>query len=95
MVEEMDTAETGLGLTPLIVAGRPDIRSQVAIIIVTTDSMAVHDPGGYETLSYSWIVGHTAADGPHIRFNKLLVPKSSLLAPSGKRLMWSIWRSLP
>lgn len=62
----------------------PDVRSQVAIIIVTRDDIAANDSKAYTVLYHPQTVGHTAVNGPHIRFADLRVPKSNLLAPPGK-----------
>ena len=62
----------------------PDMRGQVAIIIVTRHDIARNDTQAYKVLSHPQSVGHTAVNGPHIRFTNLRVPKSNLLAPPGK-----------
>ena len=62
----------------------PDMREQVAIIIVTRDDIANNDPAAYTVLSHPQTVGHTAVNGPHVKFTDLRVPKSNLLAPPGK-----------
>lgn len=61
-----------------------DVRGQVAIIIVTRDDIARNDPKAFQVLSHPETVGHTAVNGPHIRYTDLRVPKSNLLAPPGK-----------
>lgn len=61
-----------------------DVRGQVAVIIVTRDDIAKNDPQAYEVLYHPQTIGHTAVNGPHIRFNNLRVPKANLLAPPGK-----------
>ncbi|KIX00625.1 uncharacterized protein Z518_09690 [Rhinocladiella mackenziei CBS 650.93] len=61
-----------------------DVRGQIAIIIVTRDDIANNDAGAYSVLSHPETIGHTAVNGPHIRFQDLRVPKSNLLAPPGK-----------
>jgi nitroalkane oxidase len=60
------------------------VRDQVAIIIVTREDIANNDFNAYTVLSHPQTVGHTAVNGPHIRFTNLRVPKSNLLAPAGK-----------
>lgn len=60
------------------------VRDQVAIIIVTRDDIAHNETSAYEVLEHPQTVGHTAVNGPHIRFNKLRVPEGNLLAPPGK-----------
>ncbi|KAK5126228.1 hypothetical protein LTR85_010463 [Meristemomyces frigidus] len=62
----------------------PDMRSQVAIIIVTRSDIASNEPSAFRVLSHPQTVGHTAVNGPHIRYTNLRVPKSNLLAPPGK-----------
>ena len=62
----------------------PDVRSQVAIIIVTRKDIAANDPAAYQVLSHPRTIGHTAVNGPHIRFSNLRVPKTNLLAPPGR-----------
>lgn len=62
----------------------PDMRSEVAIIIVTRDDIARNEPSAFQVLSHPQTIGHTAVNGPHIRFSNLRVPKSNLLAPPGK-----------
>ncbi|KAI8633141.1 acyl-CoA dehydrogenase [Xylariaceae sp. FL1651] len=61
-----------------------DVRSQVAIIIVTRDDIAANDDPAFQVLSHPKTVGHTAVNGPHIRFSNLRVPRSNLLASPGK-----------
>ena len=56
----------------------------MAIILVTRDDIANNGPKGFTVLSHPQTVGHTAVNGPHIRFSNLRVPKSNLLAPPGK-----------
>ena len=62
----------------------PDMRGQVAIVIVTREDIANNDREAYTVLSHPQTVGHTAVNGPHIRFTNLRVPKSNLLTPPGK-----------
>ena len=62
----------------------PDVRSQVAIIIVTRDDIAANDHSAFQVLSHPKSIGHTAVNGPHMRFTNLRVPKANLLAPPGK-----------
>jgi len=62
----------------------PDIRSQVAIIVVTRADIEANDPGSFQVLSHPQTVGHTAVNGPHIRYSNLRVPKTNLLVPPGK-----------
>ena len=61
-----------------------DVRGQTAIIIVTKEDIAANDPSAYHVLYHPETIGHTAVNGPHIRFSDLRVPKSNLLAPPGK-----------
>ncbi|OCT52904.1 Nitroalkane oxidase [Cladophialophora carrionii] len=61
-----------------------DVRGQTAIIIVTREDIATNDPGAYQVLYHPESIGHTAVNGPHIRFKDLRVPKTNLLAPPGK-----------
>ncbi|RMZ86037.1 hypothetical protein DV737_g301, partial [Chaetothyriales sp. CBS 132003] len=61
-----------------------DVRSEVAIIIVTRDDIAANEPGAYQVVTHPKTVGHTAVNGPHTRYTNLRVPKSNLLAPPGK-----------
>lgn len=61
-----------------------DVRGQTAIIVVTRENIAANDPGAYTVLSHPETIGHTAVNGPHIRFKNLRVPKFNLLAPPGK-----------
>jgi alkylation response protein AidB-like acyl-CoA dehydrogenase len=65
-------------------ASAEDVRGQTAIIIVTREDIAANEPGSYSVLSHPETVGHTAVNGPHIRFRDLHVPKANLLAPPGK-----------
>jgi len=60
------------------------MRSQVAIIIVTRSDIAANDPAAFQVLAHPETLGHTAVNGPHIRFTKLRVPKANLLVPPGK-----------
>ncbi|KAK5732959.1 hypothetical protein LTR17_010092 [Elasticomyces elasticus] len=60
------------------------IREQVAIILVTRADIASNPPEAFQVLSHPQTVGHTAVNGPHIRYTNLRVPKSNLLAPPGK-----------
>ncbi|KAK5711957.1 hypothetical protein LTR17_018165 [Elasticomyces elasticus] len=60
------------------------IRDQVAIILVTRADIASNSPEAFQVLSHPQTVGHTAVNGPHIRYTNLRVPKSNLLAPPGK-----------
>ncbi|KIW27789.1 uncharacterized protein PV07_07497 [Cladophialophora immunda] len=61
-----------------------DVRGQTAIIVVTRQDIAANDPSAYQVLYHPQTIGHTAVNGPHIRFKDLRVPKSNLLAPPGK-----------
>ncbi|KAK5039904.1 hypothetical protein LTS07_000399 [Exophiala sideris] len=61
-----------------------DVRGQTAIIVVTREDIAANDHGAYTVLSHPETIGLTAANGPHIRFKDLRVPKFNLLAPPGK-----------
>ncbi|KAJ9603829.1 hypothetical protein H2200_011350 [Cladophialophora chaetospira] len=61
-----------------------DVRGQTAIIIVTRDDIANNHPSAFQVLSHPQTMGHTAVNGPHIKFKDLRVPKSNLLAPPGK-----------
>ncbi|OAL39633.1 hypothetical protein AYO20_01030 [Fonsecaea nubica] len=61
-----------------------DVRGQTAIIIVTKQDIAANDPSAYQVLNHPQTIGHTAVNGPHMRFKDLRVPKSNLLAPPGK-----------
>lgn len=60
------------------------VRDQVAIIIVTREDIARNEMSAFQVLEHPQTVGHTAVNGPHIRFDKLRVPKGNLLAPPGK-----------
>ncbi|KAK4542391.1 hypothetical protein LTR36_006848 [Oleoguttula mirabilis] len=62
----------------------PDMRSQVAIIIVTRSDIEANEASAFTVLSHPQTVGHTAVNGPHIRYKNLRVPKSNMLAPPGK-----------
>ena len=64
--------------------GRGDPRSQTAIIMVTRKDIANNQSKAYEVVEHMSTLGHTAVNGPHIRFTNLRVPKTNLLAPSGK-----------
>ena len=61
-----------------------DVRGQVAIIIVTRDDIAQNRDEAYQVLEHPQTIGHTAVNGPHIRFHDLRVPKTNMLAPPGK-----------
>ncbi|KIW10948.1 hypothetical protein PV08_10247 [Exophiala spinifera] len=61
-----------------------DVRGQTAIIVVTREDIAKNDASAYSVLSHPETIGHTAVNGPHIRFKNLRVPRSNLLAPPGK-----------
>ena len=61
-----------------------DVRGQVAIIIVTRDDIVKNEQQAYQVLQHPHTIGHTAVNGPHIRFKDLRVPKANLLAPPGK-----------
>lgn len=56
----------------------------MAIVIVTRADIAANDPAAYQVLEHPQTLGHTAVNGPHIRFTNLRVPKSNLLSPPGK-----------
>lgn len=62
----------------------PDMRSQVAIIVVTRSDIAANAPSAFQVLSNLKTIGHTAVNGPHIRYTALRVPKANLLVPPGK-----------
>ncbi|KAK5723157.1 hypothetical protein LTR17_013952 [Elasticomyces elasticus] len=59
-------------------------REQVAIILVTRTDISSNPPSAFQVLSHPRTVGHTAVDGPHIRYTNLRVPKSNLLVPPGE-----------
>ena len=61
-----------------------DVRGQVAIVIVTRDDIARNDKSAFQVLEHPQTLGHTAVNGPHIRFTNLRVPISNTLAPPGK-----------
>lgn len=61
-----------------------DVRAQVSIIIVTREDIAKNKADAYQVLEHLQSVGHTAVNGPHVRFNQLRVPRANLLAPPGK-----------
>lgn len=61
-----------------------DVRSQVAIVVVTRDDIARNDTNAYQVLSHPETFGHVGVQGPHIKFTNLKVPKANLLAPPGK-----------
>ncbi len=61
-----------------------DVRGQTAIIIVTREDIAANDSSAFEVLYHPETIGHTAVNGPHIRYKDLRVPKANLLAPPGK-----------
>lgn len=61
-----------------------DVRGQVAIVIVTRDDIAKNDPSAFQVLEHPQTLGHTAVNGPHIRYNNLRVPISNTLGPPGK-----------
>lgn len=60
------------------------MRSQVAIIIVTRADIDANDASAFQVLSHPQTIGHTAVNGPHVRYNNLRVPRSNLLVPPGK-----------
>jgi len=63
-----------------------DPQSQTAIIMVTREDIAAanNNADAYTVLEHPRTVGHTAVNGPHIRFKDLRVPQTNLLAPPGK-----------
>ncbi|KAL2441982.1 Nitroalkane oxidase [Exophiala dermatitidis] len=60
-----------------------DVRGQTAIIVVTRQDIAANEPEAYAVISHPETIGHSAVNGPHVRFNRLRVPVSHLLAPPG------------
>ncbi|EMC91198.1 hypothetical protein BAUCODRAFT_39353 [Baudoinia panamericana UAMH 10762] len=64
----------------------PDMRSQTAIIVVTREDVASNDPSAFQLLAHPQPVGHTAVNGPHIRYNKLRVPKNNVLHQAKARM---------
>lgn len=58
-----------------------DLRSEVALLLVTRADIASNPPSAYTVLAHPLTIGHTAVNGPHIRFDNLRVPRSNLLAP--------------
>lgn len=61
-----------------------DVRGQTAIIIVTREDIAANNAEAYSVVSHPETLGHTAVSGPHVRYSKLRVPRSNLLAPPGR-----------
>lgn len=61
-----------------------DVRSQTAIIVVTRRDIANNEMCAFEVLEHPETVGHTAVNGPRVRFTNLRVPKGNMLAPPGK-----------
>lgn len=60
------------------------MRSQVAVIIVTRENIVGNGADAFTVVSHPETLGHTAVDGPHVRYTNLRVPKENLLAPPGK-----------
>lgn len=52
--------------------------------MVTRQDIEANKPDAYVVLQHPRTLGHTAVNGPHIRFQGLRVPKANLLAPPGK-----------
>ena len=61
-----------------------NVRDQVAIVVVTREDIAKNNSKAFEVLEHPQTVGHTAVNGPHVRFNNLRVPLANTLAPPGK-----------
>ncbi|KAH8820241.1 acyl-CoA dehydrogenase [Xylogone sp. PMI_703] len=58
--------------------------AETAIILVTREDIAANNDDAYTVVKHPRTVGHIAANGAHIRFRNLRVPKSNLLAPPGR-----------
>ncbi|KEF63001.1 uncharacterized protein A1O9_00976 [Exophiala aquamarina CBS 119918] len=65
-------------------AAAEDVRGQTAIVIVTREDIERNHADAFSVVSHPDTLGHTAVNGPHIRFKDLRVPKRNLLAPPGK-----------
>ena len=52
--------------------------------MVTREDIAGNDPDAFQVVYHPETIGHTAVNGPQIRFKDLRVPVSNLLAPPGK-----------
>ena len=53
------------------------------IILVTRADIAANPPSAYSVLRHVPTIGHTACSGPHVRFEKLRVPKANVLCAPG------------
>ncbi|KAL1620479.1 hypothetical protein SLS56_009658 [Neofusicoccum ribis] len=58
-------------------------ESAIAVVLVTRADVERNPHGSFEVLRHLHSAGHTAASGPHIRYNKLRVPAKNLLCPPG------------
>jgi len=65
-------------------AASEDLRGQTAIMLVTREDIDRNPAGAFSVIAHPDTLGHTAVNGPHIRFKDLRVPKGNLLAPPGK-----------
>ena len=61
-----------------------DVRGQTAIIIVTRENISSNQADAFTVVAHPETLGHTAVNGPHVRFKNLRVPKRNMLAPPGK-----------
>ena len=52
--------------------------------MVTRKDIANNKPEAFQVVEHMSTLGHTAVNGPHIRFTNLRVPKANMLAPPGK-----------
>lgn len=55
----------------------------MALLLVTRADVAANDPNAFTVLEHPPTLGHTAVNGPHVRYSNLRVPKANLLAPPG------------
>lgn len=65
-------------------AAAEDVRAQTAIILVTREDINRNQADAFSVVYHPDTLGHTAVNGPRIRFKDLHVPKGNLLAPPGK-----------
>jgi len=54
------------------------------ILLVTRETIASNERDAYQVVSHPELAGHTACNGPRVKFTNLRVPAANVLAPPGK-----------
>ncbi|KAF4954897.1 hypothetical protein FGADI_4999 [Fusarium gaditjirri] len=60
-----------------------DPRDNIAILLVTRETIANNKPEAYQVLGEPELAGHITASGPHTRFTEFRVPHENLLCTPG------------